>query len=169
MSDAKLLAQLAQTPDGDECPVCQNGTVEHHEGYVTCCGECGSTIRITPPYSAEKVHKWLADFQRLFLVYPDDVEVTHIFNDAVAKEPDYQAMVRYWAFLAYGVDDGTNEVPYAAQLCVDEGELSLNETWEEMSTWERANVLFGLIPIIETCASDAAKRVAAEARKEDGQ
>lgn len=120
-------------------------------------------------YSRAKVDKWLADFQRLFLVYPDDVEVTHIFNDAVAKEPDYQAMVRYWAFLAYSIDDGTNEVPYAAQLCVDEGELSLNETWEEMSTWERANVLFGLIPIIEKCASEAAKIVAAQARKEDGQ
>lgn len=33
---------LLDTDDGDECPLCQCGTVEHGDGEVVCCGECGS-------------------------------------------------------------------------------------------------------------------------------
>lgn len=133
---------------------------------------------MSAPYSAEKVRKWLADFERLFRIDPDDVMrrargeallLRGIFppKEGVELVPDYEQMVAYWAWLAYGIEDGTNEVPYAAQLCVDEGELSLNETWQAMSTWERANVLFGLIPIIEKCASAVAKVVARRARQEE--
>ena len=33
---------LQGTDDGDECPLCENGTVEHRDGWVECCGECGA-------------------------------------------------------------------------------------------------------------------------------
>lgn len=132
-------------------------------------------------YSKAKVDKWLADFQRLFLIDPEDLEnrrhgrpplretrfVLDHGSEPRAKIPDYEQMVAYWAWLVYGFTDETNEVPYAAQLCVDEGELSLNETWEAMSLWERQAVLFKFVPIIERCAAVAAEAVARRARKEE--
>tara|TARA_R110000822_G_scaffold4148_1_gene17862 strand:- start:406 stop:864 length:459 start_codon:yes stop_codon:yes gene_type:complete len=33
---------------GDECPLCENGTVEVTETDVTCRGECGATIDLEP-------------------------------------------------------------------------------------------------------------------------
>lgn len=131
-------------------------------------------------YSKAKVDKWLADFRRMFLIEIDDIERRHRGEPLlrgvlklgaqwpnVKLVPDYEQMVAYWAWLAYNIEDGTKEVPYAAQLCVDEGELSLNETWEEMGRWERANVLFGLIPIINECASAVAQAAARCARENE--
>lgn len=50
--DLDDISQLFETPDGDECPLCQCGTVEHIEGagnkpseyLVMCRGECGSQV-----------------------------------------------------------------------------------------------------------------------------
>jgi hypothetical protein len=39
--EAKL---LRETDHGDECPLCQCGTVEHADGEVKCRGECGATV-----------------------------------------------------------------------------------------------------------------------------
>jgi len=37
--------ELAGTPNGDECPVCENGTVEIVNGEVRCKGECGTVVK----------------------------------------------------------------------------------------------------------------------------
>jgi hypothetical protein len=42
MSDKEEISLLQATADGDECPLCQCGTVEHKGGEVVCRGECGS-------------------------------------------------------------------------------------------------------------------------------
>jgi len=35
---------LRNTDDGDECPLCLCGTVEHTATHVSCCGECGNSV-----------------------------------------------------------------------------------------------------------------------------
>ena len=37
-------AALRNTEDGEECPLCQCGTVEHNAGFVSCTGECGASV-----------------------------------------------------------------------------------------------------------------------------
>jgi len=37
---------LSAADEGDECPLCNSGTVEHREGEVRCKGECGSTAQM---------------------------------------------------------------------------------------------------------------------------
>ena len=44
---ATLRRLLRETDPGDECPVCQCGTVEHVDGYVKCRGECGACVPAT--------------------------------------------------------------------------------------------------------------------------
>lgn len=41
-------AALRDTDHGDECPLCQCGTVEHVGGEVKCRGECGAVTRQKP-------------------------------------------------------------------------------------------------------------------------
>jgi hypothetical protein len=40
MADDEIL--LSRADDGDECPLCQCGTVEVDDGLVSCRGECGA-------------------------------------------------------------------------------------------------------------------------------
>lgn len=46
--DAEDQRLLQGTDDGDECPLCQCGTVEHADGAVKCRGECGSSVLLEP-------------------------------------------------------------------------------------------------------------------------
>lgn len=90
-------------------------------------------------YSKEKVDKWVADLQQRY-----------------AAKPAHE-LVGFWLVLV------VHGNPTGATITNDE----LLATWFAMSTWERANVLFGLIPIIEKCASAVAKVVARRARQEE--
>jgi hypothetical protein len=39
---------LLQAKDGDECPLCLNGTVEIVDGETRCKGECGAVVKHEP-------------------------------------------------------------------------------------------------------------------------
>lgn len=42
---------LRDTDHGDECPICECGTVEHVDGEIKCRGECGSVVqKIAAPF-----------------------------------------------------------------------------------------------------------------------
>ena len=43
MAEQEIL--LSRAEDGDECPLCQCGTVEVRDGDVSCRGECGAVTR----------------------------------------------------------------------------------------------------------------------------
>jgi hypothetical protein len=40
------MTSLAFTEPGDECPLCQCGTVEHVDGEARCMGECGAVAPV---------------------------------------------------------------------------------------------------------------------------
>ena len=37
---------LGNAIDGEECPLCHYGTVEHSDGFVNCTGECGASVEL---------------------------------------------------------------------------------------------------------------------------
>ena len=47
---AKRRDEMHNTEHGDECPLCENGTVEHTETEIKCRGECGCMVlKPNPP------------------------------------------------------------------------------------------------------------------------
>jgi hypothetical protein len=68
---------LLQHDEGDECPLCQAGTIEKVGGEARCCGECGNVwdLRPIPPtreiifVAANLNHSWT------MLHHPVPVEV----------------------------------------------------------------------------------------------
>jgi hypothetical protein len=56
-------AMLLATDHGDECPLCECGTVEHVDGQVKCRGECGA-VALKPPGDERAVPVAVSDFKQ---------------------------------------------------------------------------------------------------------
>ena len=61
----------------------------------------------------------------------------------------------------------TVQVPTAALLVPDDGEEGLAARWARLGTWEKANAVYTLTPIVERVVLDRAKVFAAAAREEE--
>jgi hypothetical protein len=56
MREESLELMMLETDHGDECPLCQCGTVEHTEDEIKCRGECGVVVQkvASRPFKAKE-------------------------------------------------------------------------------------------------------------------
>lgn len=104
-------------------------------------------------YSKAKVDRWLKTFAT-YVEHANVVQLTAEWLGNVVSNVHHQ---KHEAHQAKG----------GACTCAAQDQLIVE--LNEMSLWEQANVFFGLISLMEMCASEAAKQMATSARKADSE